>query len=87
MGKKRPPQVKEVHEQLKKNSKQARWGAPFAKWRKEENRWELGCGFGRGGSMFYYPSEDRWTFQAPYYDEEDSSYSRALGNAYCWFTG
>ena len=31
MGKKRPPQVKEVHEQLKKNSKQARWGAPFAK--------------------------------------------------------
>ena len=55
MGKKRPDQVKRVHETLKKNAKEAKYGMPYCKWRKEDNRWEISDASGRDASMFFYP--------------------------------
>lgn len=87
MGKKRPDQVKRVHETLKNNAKEAKYGMPYCKWRKEDNRWEISDASGRESSMFFYPEGERWAYQAPYDDEKESTFSRSLGNAYCWYTG
>ena len=91
MGKKRPEQVKRVHEALKANNAKispARYrGKPFARFDKDLQRWEISDAWRADASMYFYPIGERWTYQAPYYDEKESTFSRSLGNANCWYTG
>ena len=90
MGKKRPEQVKRVHEALKENNAKITAmyrGKPFAKWDNFNQRWEISDAWVADATMRFYPEGERWTYQAAYCDEKDSTFSRSLGNANCWYTG